>query len=219
VKKPAIKLISFPTCPYVQRSVFFMQYLELEYTLEYIDLQNKPDWFTEISPLGKAPVLLVDNTTLFESHVILEYLNETQGHNIHPTDPLIKARHRALMELASVMLGSGRMMLTAPDQEAFTERKNKLFNQLAYLEQQVKQTPYFCGDTLCLLDFSFAPMLQRLLFTQKYYVAELFDAAPKVKHWAESLVALPAFKASIPEDMEQRFVNKTSGNGGFIVQK
>ena len=219
MSQPKIKLISFAVCPYVQRSAFLMQQLGLQYDVEYIDLANKPDWFVKISPMGKVPVLLVDDTVLFESHVILEYLSEIGGHTFHPADPLIKAHHRALMEFSSAMLVSGRMMLIAPNREVFTECKNKLFNQLAYLEQRVTQAPYFCGKTLCLLDFSFAPLLQHLLFIQKYYVTELVDTIPKVKHWAESLIALPAFKASAPSDLEQRFIDNINDHNGFVVQK
>ena len=58
-----------------------------------IDLANKPDWFKAISPLGKTPVLKVGETAIFESAVILEYLEETQMTPLHPSDPLRRAEH------------------------------------------------------------------------------------------------------------------------------
>lgn len=217
MNQPRIKLISFPVCPYVQRSAFLMQHLGVEHVIEYIDLKDKPEWFLNISPMGKVPVLLVDDDILFESHVILEYLNETNSHSLHPADPLIKARHRALMELGSVMLSNQRLMLIAQDEETSTEFKNKLFNQLTYLEQQMTQTPYFAGRELCLLDFSFAPLLQRLWFIHKNYVPEIFDAVPKTEHWTKSLLSLPALEASAPDDLEQRFVTNINNYNGFLV--
>ena len=66
-----------------------------------IDLANKPDWFLKISPLGKTPVLVVGDKAIFESAVILEYLEETQPKPLHPADPLDRAEHRAWIEFGS----------------------------------------------------------------------------------------------------------------------
>ena len=44
-----------------------------------------------ISPLGKTPVLLVDDAPVFESAVICEYLDETLALRLHPADALERA--------------------------------------------------------------------------------------------------------------------------------
>jgi hypothetical protein len=69
-----------------------------------IDLANRPDWFRTISPLGKVPLLLVGQAVVFESAVILEYLEDTQPHRLHPTDPLARAEHRSWIEFGSSIL-------------------------------------------------------------------------------------------------------------------
>ena len=56
-----LKLVSFKLWPYVQRSVVTLNHLQVPYEIEYIDLANKPDWFLEISPLGKVPVVQVND--------------------------------------------------------------------------------------------------------------------------------------------------------------
>lgn len=70
-------LISSVTCPWVQRSVIAMRAKDVSFDVTYVDLQNKPDWFLALSPHGKVPVLKVDDTALFESNAIAEYLDET----------------------------------------------------------------------------------------------------------------------------------------------
>ena len=70
------ELISFKLCPFVQRSVIVLLEKEAPFDITYIDLSNPPDWFKAISPMGKVPVLKVDDTVLFESAVIMEYLDE-----------------------------------------------------------------------------------------------------------------------------------------------
>src|ERR1700738_2112415 len=73
-----LKLISHKLCPYVQRAVIALTEKGVPFERIDIDLANKPDWFLAISPLGKTPVLQVGDSAIFESAVILEYLEETQ---------------------------------------------------------------------------------------------------------------------------------------------
>lgn len=67
---PAIELISFKTCPFVQRSVITLKEKGIDFKTTYIDLAEKPAWFLAISPLGKVPVLKIGDEVLFESAVI-----------------------------------------------------------------------------------------------------------------------------------------------------
>src|SRR6201995_237633 len=100
-----LKLISHKLCPYVQRAVIALTEKGVSFERIDIDLANKPDWFLTISPLGKTPVLLVGDHAIFESAVILEYLEETQPKPLHPADPLRRAEHRAWIEFGSTVLG------------------------------------------------------------------------------------------------------------------
>ena len=85
---PKLRLVSFKICPFVQRAVITLKYRNVPFEITYIDLKDPPDWFQEISPLGKVPVLLVDDSPLFESAVINEYLDEITGGGLLPSDPL-----------------------------------------------------------------------------------------------------------------------------------
>jgi glutathione S-transferase len=86
-----LKLISHKLCPYVQRAVIALTEKGASFERVDIDLANKPDWFLGISPLGKTPVLQVGDSAIFESAVILEYLEETQPKPLHPADALHRA--------------------------------------------------------------------------------------------------------------------------------
>jgi len=75
----SIELISFKTCPFVQRAAITLGYKKVEHEVTYIDLADPPDWFLDISPLAKVPILKVDGEILFESAVINEYLDDITG--------------------------------------------------------------------------------------------------------------------------------------------
>jgi len=100
-----LELISFKICPYVQRSVIVLKHKHADFDVTYIDLGNPPDWFREISPFGKVPVLRVDDSeVIFESAVIAEFLDEvTPGEPLQPQDPLLRAKNRAWTSAACCM--------------------------------------------------------------------------------------------------------------------
>src|SRR5713226_1675811 len=62
-------LVSFKTCPWVQRSAIILREKGTPFELRHIEPDNRPDWFLAISPHKKVPVLTVDDTvSLFESN-------------------------------------------------------------------------------------------------------------------------------------------------------
>src|SRR5713226_7744790 len=104
-----LKLISHKLCPYVQRAVIALTEKGVPFERVDIDLANKPDWFLKISPLGKVPVLRVatgeGETVLFDSNVICEYIEDTQGcAKLHPQDPLVRAQQGGGMGFGSTTL-------------------------------------------------------------------------------------------------------------------
>src|SRR5690348_11900156 len=111
-----LKLISHKLCPYVQRAVIALTEKAVAFERIDVDLANKTGWFVAISPLGKTPVLQVGHIPIFESAVILEYLEETQPHQLHPSDPLSRADHRAWIEFGSAVLNDIAGFYAAPDE-------------------------------------------------------------------------------------------------------
>src|SRR6266436_223192 len=64
-------LVSFKTCPWVQRSAIVLREKNTEFELRHIEPDNRPDWFLAISPHKKVPVLSIDDkVTMFESNAI-----------------------------------------------------------------------------------------------------------------------------------------------------
>src|SRR5208282_5753640 len=82
-----LTLVSHNLCPYVQRAAIALAEKRVAFARVYVDLSDKPDWFRAISPLGKTPLLKVASgggeQVIFESAVILEYLEETEANPLH----------------------------------------------------------------------------------------------------------------------------------------
>src|SRR5262247_4382402 len=138
---PKLTLISHDLCPYVQRAVIVLTEKGVAFDRIYIDLAAKPDWFLAISPLGKVPLLKAENDVIFESAVILEYLEETQPHPLHPADPLARARHRAMIEFGSAILSDIWGLEIAPTRDVALAKIEALRQKFARLERDLGQAP------------------------------------------------------------------------------
>ena len=62
-----ITIYSFDKCPFAQRTRMVLIEKDLPFELVEIDVYNKPDWFSSISPYGKVPVLSHEGNTIFRS--------------------------------------------------------------------------------------------------------------------------------------------------------
>src|SRR5436190_4483399 len=140
-----LTLVSHKLCPYVQRAVIALTEKGVPFERIDIDLANKPEWFRRVSPLGKTPVLLVGETAIFESAVILEYLEDTQAPALHPADALARAEHRAWIEFGSAILSDIAGFYAAPDEAAFSAKAVALRDKFARIEARLS-APWFDGE-------------------------------------------------------------------------
>jgi glutathione S-transferase len=93
-------------------------------------------------------VLKVGETAIFESAVILEYLEDTQPNPLHPGDPLKRAEHRSWIEFGSAILNDIAGLYTAPDADAFNAKAKVLSNKFDRLEGRLEGRPVFRGQRL-----------------------------------------------------------------------
>ena len=212
-------LISFDICPFVQRSVIALKEKNVDFKLTYIDLSQPPDWFKSISPMGKVPVLKIDDdAVLFESAVINEYLDETNPPSLHPADPLNRAIHRAWIEFGANLIGRQFGMLTDRSEEGFNRKRETLSGELTHLEQQLGDGPYFAGDRLSLIDCAYAPLFMRFEIMERHHRLGLFDEFPKIARWSKALLAREAVRTSVVEDFETRFCKYMIERNGWFTR-
>jgi hypothetical protein len=80
----SLHLISFKTCPFVQRAVITLKHKNIDFDITYIDLAEPPDWFLEMSPLGKVPVLKVDDEILCSRRIRWRAPRTAPGSSLPP---------------------------------------------------------------------------------------------------------------------------------------
>lgn len=213
------ELVSFKLCPFVQRSVIVMKEKGVDYDITYINLKEPPAWFKEISPLGKVPLLKVGDTVLFESAVIMEYLDEVNPPSLHPSDPLQKAQNRAWNEFASTLLESQfRMVIGAKDEEGCDAAEQELKSKLTLLEPMIQGT-FFNGETFSLTDAAYAPFFKRLNLLEQWHPMGLLADLPKVTAWSNNLLERATVKDSVVEGFDELYRGFIGGMGGFGAKR
>ena len=184
----------------MQRAVIALTEKGVRFERIDIDLANKPGWFLAISPLGKTPVLQVGDTAIFESAVILEYLEETQPKPLHPADPLARAEHRAWIEFGSVVLGDIAGFYAASDQTTFAARTAQLEQRFAQLEKPIAVSPWFDSSEFSLVDAVFGPVFRYFDVFDNIADFGILAGKPKLARWRKALAGRASVRMGVSAD-------------------
>ena len=195
----------------------------IEFDVTYIDLQNKPDWFLEISPHGKVPVLKVDDVILFESNAIAEYLDETVAPRLHPEDPLQRARHRAWTDFIPDFASALNSINYAPTREAMEKAVAEAPKRIARIEQALKDFkepggPYFGGSKICLVDAAYAPFFQRFAIVEGILQTGVFKEFPLVQAWSDTLLNDDFVSGAVADVFEAEYYKAMERRNGWTWQ-
>ncbi|MBT4491028.1 MAG: glutathione S-transferase family protein [Rhodospirillaceae bacterium] len=216
------KLCSFRTCPWVHRAAIVLQGKGVDYEIDYIDRDNRPDWFLKISPHSKVPVLIIDDeTALFESGAIAEYLDEVIEPRLHPADALKRAQNRAWTDYVPIFSDITHVS-NATDEADLKKRAEGVSAKLAKLEDALSKRgndgPYFNGPDFSLVDASYAPSLLRYSFMERLYPLGLMDQYPLLAAWRDALVARPSVMNAVGQDFEDFWRENLKNKNRWVAQ-
>jgi glutathione S-transferase len=202
-------LVSFKTCPWVQRSAIVLREKNVPFELRHIEPDNRPDWFLAISPHKKVPVLRVDDqVSLFESSAINEYLDETIAPRLHPQDPVVRAVNRAWTDYVPTFSANVTGCAYADSEAEYDEAIAMIpvaFERLETALARQGAGPFFNGAAYSLVDAGYAPFLQRYFFLDRIRPIGLIEKYPRVTAWAEALLARPSTHSFPAAELEAMY--------------
>ena len=202
-----MKIYSSPICPFVQRVNAVLEAKKVRYEVEFVDLMNLPDWFIEISPNAEVPVLITDNNTaLFESLAICEYLEEMYPPHLHPGNPEKKALGRAWARQAVTQYLVQCSTQRSASKEILEEKTENFVQLFAKVEKVLRDGPFFDGEKLSMVDTAWIPILHRCALIKKFTGIDFLDGYPKVIRWQQALLQTDALKNSVPGMFEEYFI-------------
>jgi glutathione S-transferase len=215
-------LVSFKTCPWVQRAAIVLREKNVAFEFRHIEPDNRPDWFLAISPHKKVPVLRVDDTvSLFESNAIAEYLDETVQPRLHPEDPVARAVNRAwtdyIPSFAEGVTGCAYAD-TEADYRTAVAKIPTAFERLETALAKQGAGPFFNGAKYSLVDAGYAPFLQRYVFLDRIRPLGQIEKFPRLKAWAEALMARPSTHSFPAAEFEAMYRANVKRRNKWISQ-
>ncbi len=215
-------LVSFKTCPWVQRSAIILREKNTPFEFRHIESDNRPDWFLAISPHKKVPVLRIDDkVTLFESNAINEYLDEVEQPRLHPADPIERAINRAWTDYVPTFAANVTGCAYAASEADYEKAVAKIPDTFDRLEKALEKQgsgPFFNGKTYSLVDAAYAPFLQRYYFLDRIKKLGQIEKYPRLKAWAEALMARPSTHSFPEGEFEAMYRANLKKRGSYLSQ-
>jgi glutathione S-transferase len=173
----------------------------IDFEVHEVDLSNKSGEFLKVSPYGRVPVLRVNGTSLYESNIVNEYLDEVYGSpKLMPEKPEERASVRSWMAFADdyffpsvyrVRMGLQR----GYSEDEIQEAREKLDDALSRLEHQLEGREYLVGE-YTLADIAHAGNFHRLRVLVKSGEVTL-EKYPNVMVWIERVQSRESYEASV----------------------
>jgi glutathione S-transferase len=203
-------LVSFKTCPWVQRAAIALREKGVEFEFRHIEPDNRPDWFLAISPHKKVPVLRIDDKdSLFESNAICEYLDEMVPPKLHPADPIQRAVNRAWTDYVPTFADTVTATAYADTEDEYNKAAEKIPVPFERVEKalaaQSPKGPFFNGEKYSLVDAAYAPFLQRYFYLDRVKKLGHIEKFPRLKAWAEALMKRPSTHSFPDAEFEQMY--------------
>ena len=156
-------LFSDPSCPYCHRVRIVLAEKGITVDIVDVDAEALPDEVMDFNPYGTVPTLVDRDLRLYESRIIMEYLDERFPHPpLLPVDPVARANARLYMYRVErdwyVLLDR---IIKGGEEEATTARK-ELRESLIATAPVFSAKPFFMSEELSLVDCCVAPLLWRL---------------------------------------------------------
>lgn len=197
-----IHIYSAVLCPYAHRTRLVLQEKGINFDLIELDLQNKPEGFTEVSLYGKVPAIIHGENRIWESAVINEYLDE-----VFPNPPLLpssaigKAQARIWIDFANTrFVPAFSSLLRSKDSQQEEAAKNELYKHLEVIENEALGKlsgvgPYWFGESISLVDLTFYPWFERWIALKHYRGFGIPSEFTRLKQWKHTLKEYPSVKA------------------------
>ena len=161
--------------------------------------QNNEDLLA-LNPNNTTPTFVDRNLVLYESRVIMEYLDERFPHPpLMPVDPVIRAKTRMVLHYIEKDLYSLLDDIKSSGEKKSSAAKTKLKENLMLSLDFLQGKKFFLSDDFSIIDCSMAPILWRL----PEYDIELPKSAKPILKYADKLFERASFVDNLSEQEEE----------------
>ncbi|MFQ5546054.1 MAG: glutathione S-transferase N-terminal domain-containing protein [Acidiferrobacterales bacterium] len=203
-----MKLYGSSTSPYVRKVRISLREKSIACDFVVSDPWDEASMVPKLNLLGKVPVLeLDDGSTLFDSPVIIEYLDSLKGENLLPAAGEIRWQALRWQALGDGILDAAvaRLLETRRPEElqsstTISHQESKVARALEFIDKTNKGKHYFVDDRFTLADLTIGVALEYVDFRYPHNWREQF---PRIALKLVGLSTRPSFAETLPPGMER----------------
>jgi len=195
-RRSVMNLFTSPTCPYSHLARIVLAEKDITFEAIDVDLSNPPEDLSELNPYNTVPTLIDRDLVLYDSRVIVEYLDERFPHPpLMPVDPVSRAKTRlALHRVEKDWFPLMHDILHKGEKTAAKARK-MLRESIISSNELFDALPFFLSEDYSLVDATITPLLWRL----PVLGIELPAEAKAVVEYSQRIFEREAFQLSLSE--------------------
>ena len=199
MRRSSMTLFSDPMCQYSHRVRIVLAEKGVTVDIEDIDPKSVTEEILEANPYGTLPTLVDRDLALYESNVMMEYLDERFPHPpLLPVYPVARAESRLwIYRIERDWCVLIDQIKASPDGKKADAARKEFRESLVTIAGIFEEMPYFMSEEFTLVDCCLAPMLWRL--------PELGISLPNNRHvkplheYMERLFERPSFQESLTD--------------------
>ncbi|MEX0607218.1 MAG: glutathione S-transferase N-terminal domain-containing protein [Halofilum sp. (in: g-proteobacteria)] len=194
--RSVMTLFSAPESVASHRARVVLAEKDIQTAIEYVDPDNPPEDLRDLNPYSSLPTLVDRDLVLYDSRVIIEYLDERFPHPpMMPVDPVSRAHTR--LALYRIETDWYRLVpdIEGRDRSRRDKARAELRESVIAASDVFAARPYFLSDEFTMVDASIAPILWRL----PQWKITLPNDAAAVEAYAERLFAREGFRRSLSD--------------------
>jgi len=196
-RRSVMTLFSRPTDIHSHRTRLVLAEKNINIEISSVMGPDLPEDLMDLNPYHTVPTLVDRDLTLYDSRVIIEYLDERFPHPpLMPVDPVTRAQFRlALFRIEMDWYSIAQEAETSIDGKLGTKARKMLRESILQSMELFGARPYFLSDEFSLVDCTIAPLLWRL----PVYGIDLGKDAEPIEEYMDRVFARRSFQQSLTE--------------------
>lgn len=168
----------------------------INYEIENVEADNLPEDLIDLNPYNTAPTLVDRDLVLYDTQVIMEYLDERFPHPpLMPVDPVNRAKLKMFLSRIKRDWDPLVEKLKGKTDKQGVKYRKELRESIITIAPIFEQRPYFMSEVFTLVDCAFAPILWRL----NDMCIELPSSARPLIEYSNRVFQRESFKESLSE--------------------
>ncbi len=196
-RRSIMNLFSGPTCIHSHRTRIVLAEKNINIDISSVKGPELPEDLMDVNPYHTLPTLIDRDLVLYDSRVIIEYLDERFPHPpLMPVDPVLRAQFRmALYRIESDWYSLVEDFAAESEGKLAMKPKKMLRESILAAIDLFSVKSYFISDDFSLVDCTIAPILWRL----PIYGIDLGSNVRALNKYMDRVFDRPSFQSSLSE--------------------